>query len=151
MPDAPLPRSAQVLGYSGLIPQIGFLATAALAPPLAPAAAILGWAYAGLIFSFLGGAWWGFALLDHKAPRWVLPVSVMPSLIALLSVVPTVLALPGFTIPLVMIGAGLLVSPLVDTAISRSANLPEGWLRLRWHLSLGLGGLTLFLAIFSGQ
>jgi hypothetical protein len=24
--------------------------------------------------------------------------------------------------------------------------LPVGWMKLRWHLSLGLGGLTLLLA-----
>ncbi len=149
MRDAQVLRSAKVLGYAGLLPQIGFLTAATLVPPLASAAAIFGWAYSALIFSFLGGAWWGFALINPRAPRWVLPASVVPSLVALVSVVPTVLGLPGFTIPLLLIGSGLLASPLIDAAISRSVDLPQGWLRLRWHLSLGLGLLTLALALFT--
>jgi hypothetical protein len=27
--------------------------------------------------------------------------------------------------------------------------LPAGWMKLRWHLSIGLGGLTLLLAGFA--
>lgn len=139
-------RLVKLLGYAGLVPQIGFLAAAAFVPPLIPAAAILGWVYAGLIFSFLGGAWWGFALLDARAPRWVVPVSVLPSLIGLLSAVPVVLGWPGLAVPSVIVAIGLLSSPFVDTVIARAIELPSGWLRLRWHLSIGLGLLTLALA-----
>jgi hypothetical protein len=55
----------------------------------------------------------------------------------------------GWTWPgpsLVVLGVCLILSPLVDRAIGRSATLPAGWIRLRIMLSAGLGGLTLMLA-----
>lgn len=138
---------AQALGYAGLLPQLVFLGLAIAAPPVAPAAAIFGWAYAGLIFSFLGGVWWGCALTtDDAVPRWLLPVSVMPSLIALASVIPIVLGIAGVVVPLICVGVCLLASPLVDAAVARAIALPTGWTRMRLHLSLGLGLMTVAIA-----
>jgi hypothetical protein len=150
MRETGLPISAQLLGYAGLIPQAGCFAVALTSPPLAAAAAAVGWVYAGLIFSFLGGAWWGLALVDRRAPGWVLPVSVVPSLLALLTIVPTVLGARGMSLPLIVIGLGLLVSPLIDSRIAKFAALPEGWLRLRWHLSIGLGAMTILIGLWAG-
>lgn len=149
MHDSNLPASARLLGYAGLIPQAGFLAIALTSPPLAATAATVGWVYAGLIFSFLGGAWWGLALVDRRAPGWVLPVSVSPSLIALLTFVPTILGARGMSLPLIVIGLGLLVSPLIDFSIAKFVTLPEGWLRLRWHLSIGLGAMTILIGLWA--
>lgn len=147
MRDRALSPIVRLLGYAGLLPQLIFLGVALAAPPIAPAAAILGWAYAGLIFSFLGGVWWGYALLgEDAAPRWLLPVSVMPSLIALASVIPIVLGIAGTVIPLVSVGSCLLGSSLVDAAVGRAMSLPSGWTRLRRHLSLGLGLITIAIA-----
>ena len=47
---------------------------------------------------------------------------------------------------LAWIGLFLMSSPLVDRWLMGKCNLPDGWMKLRWHLSLGLGGLTLLLA-----
>jgi hypothetical protein len=43
-----------------------------------------------------------------------------------------------------------MASPLADRWLMQQCHLPDGWMRLRWHLSLGLGGLTVLLAILSG-
>jgi hypothetical protein len=44
------------------------------------------------------------------------------------------------------LGFFLLLSPLADRWLSARCALPAGWMKLRWHLSIGLGGLTLLLA-----
>jgi hypothetical protein len=44
------------------------------------------------------------------------------------------------------LGFFLLLSPLADRWLSARCALPAGWMQLRWHLSIGLGGLTLLLA-----
>ena len=38
-------------------------------------------------------------------------------------------------------------APLVDRLIVRGREGFGGWLQLRWHLSLGLGGLTLLAGL----
>jgi hypothetical protein len=44
------------------------------------------------------------------------------------------------------LGFFLLLSPLADRWLSARCALPARWMKLRWHLSIGLGGLTLLLA-----
>jgi len=46
------------------------------------------------------------------------------------------------------LGALILLSPLVDRALGFA---DADFLRLRWHLSLGLGGLTIGLGLLAPQ
>jgi Protein of unknown function (DUF3429) len=141
-----LPRVALRFGFAGLLPQLIALFLVATDAEQRWSALAVGYAYAALIFSFLGGVWWGQALSMKSAPGWIYAVAVAPSLIALATYVPWVIgaAWPGPS--LVVLGACLILSPLVDRAIGRGVELPAGWMRLRLTLSGGLGGLTLLLA-----
>jgi Protein of unknown function (DUF3429) len=143
-----LPRAALRLGFAGLLPQLIALFLVATDAEQRWSALAVGYAYAALIFSFLGGVWWGQALSIKNAPHWIYAAAVMPSLIALATYVPWVIgaAWPGPS--LVVLGSCLILSPLVDRAIGRSVESPRGWMRLRIMLSVGLGGSTLLLAWF---
>ena len=141
----PLDARARALGYAGQLPQL--FAVILLADPQTrwiPLAG--GFGYAALIFSFLGGVWWGVAISNPQAPRWIYTAAVMPSLIALAAYLPWIF---GWTWPgpsLLVVGVCLLLSPVVDREMALKLPLPEGWVRLRARLSLGLGALTLMLA-----
>lgn len=142
-----LPAAAKWLGYAGLLPQILAVAMILYDPTLEWIALAGGYGYAAFIFSFLGGVWWGLALNAAKPPGWLYPVAVAPSLIALASYLPWIWGLEWPEPSLWILAIGLLLSPLVDRALSGHFPLPDGWLRLRIHLSVGLGFLTLVLAI----
>lgn len=143
----PLPATAKWLGYAGLLPQL--LAVALLLDDSSRRwiAIAGGYGYAALIFSFLGGIWWGLALYSAHPPRWLYPAAVAPSLIALASYLPWTWGWDWPAPSLWILAMGLLLSPLVDHALGKAIALPAGWLRLRIHLSLGLGLLTALLAL----
>lgn len=147
MTDAPppLPRIAVGLGLAGLLPQAIAL-LAALTEGQRYTALAAGYFYAALIFSFLGGIWWGVAASRREAPSWLYPAAVVPSLIAFASGVPWMVGgdWPGPS--LVALGTAIAASVLVDRALHRLGLLGHELLRLRVILSLGLGGLTLALA-----
>ena len=144
--DHKLPRVAFLLGLSGLIPQM-LAAAITLHPPHAAFGQFAAFLYAALIFSFLGGLWWGIAAVDAAAPRWLYGVAVMPTLIAfgagLLWIVRTGSAGQSLTI----VGIGLLATPIVDWQLDRRGLVPGRWLTMRVILSAGLGALTLMAAI----
>jgi len=48
---------------------------------------------------------------------------------------------------MLVLAALILASPLVDWAMGWHVPLPQGWLRLRVHLSAGLALLTLLLSL----
>lgn len=138
------------LGLTGLLPQFACLAVLWFGPAEWRFAALaLAWGYAALIFSFLGGLWWGIAAsFDNAggpAPGWLWLASVAPSLIAFASYAPWVFAgaWPGPS--LVVLGLGLIASLWVDRRIA--AFSPPWWLQLRVPLSLGLGIATLLIAL----
>lgn len=149
MPSPPLPIDplALRLGYAGLLPQafavfllvegsgMGWLATAG------------GYGYAALIFSFLGGLWWAFAMLNAGAPRWIYGAAIAPSLIALATFLPWTWGWEWPGSSLGILAVCLLLSPKVDRAIALAVPVPSGWLRLRLHLSLGLGSMTAVLTV----
>lgn len=144
-----LPLTAILLGLAGLLPQ-GLVVTALLVggPDIRFTALSMGYAYAALIFSFLGGLWWGLgAMGGSRTPRWVWIAAVVPSLAALASAWPWA---TGGTWPgpsLVVLGVGLIMSVLVDLRLKQAGLTPAGWLVLRLPLSLGLGLLTIVVAL----
>jgi Protein of unknown function (DUF3429) len=142
--DTHLPRVAFLLGLSGLLPQIAAVALT-FVPWVHGIAIMSGFFYAALIFSFLGGMWWGIAAVHPAVSRWLYVVAVVPSLIAFAGG-GLWFVTQGLSIPLVVIGSGLLASPLVDQRLDRLGLLPRGWLKMRVILSVGLGVLTLVLA-----
>ncbi len=139
-----LTPTARWLGYAGLLPQMICVALAASGHEWQFTAIAGGFAYAAAIFSFLGGVWWGQALAGGKAGAGAYLIAVMPSLIA------TALFLPwsfGWEWPgpaLMYLGAFILLSPLVDRALGLAS---ADFMRLRVHLSVGLGVLTIILGI----
>jgi hypothetical protein len=141
-----LPRVALRFGFAGLLPQAIALFLVVTDAEQRWSALAVGYAYAALIFSFLGGVWWGQAIAMKNAPGWIYAAAIAPSLIALATYVPWVIGAEWPGPSLVMLGLCLVLSPLVDRAIGRSVELPIGWMRLRVMLSSGLGVLTLLLA-----
>ena len=146
-----VPAWPRVLGLAGLLPQLAFLLAAIFAPePLSQSGRILGAAYAGLIFTFLGGTWWGFAASAPAAERrsalvWLWIAAVLPSLMVLAFVGLWLWGLLVLEQVLVMLGASLLIALAVDVRIAALG--PRWWLQLRVPLSVGLGLTTLGLAL----
>ena len=102
-------------------------------------AAAAAFAYAALIFSFLGGVWWGEALQAERAPRWAFAIAVLPSLIALALFLPWTIGWDWPGPALLALGLLIAASPLIDRALGFG---PPEWRRLRSNLSWGLGALT---------
>jgi Protein of unknown function (DUF3429) len=143
--DHKLPRLAFLLGLSGLLPQI-MAAAITLHPPHAAFGQFAAFLYAALIFSFLGGLWWGIAAVNPAAPRWLYLAAVVPTLVAFGAGLLWIARTGSPAQSLMVVGAGLLLAPLVDWQLSRRRLVPEGWLKMRVILSAGLGILTLLLA-----
>ncbi len=141
----PLPRIAIVLGVAGLAPQVwALLATYREADRYIGLAA--GYFYAALIFSFLGGVWWGVAASRKDAPEWLYLAAVVPSLVAFASGIPWMTGAEWPGPSLGVLGAGILLSALVDRTTFARGLIDRNLWRLRLGLSLGLGALTLLLA-----
>ena len=145
-----LPSSARWLGSAGLLPQI-FLAAIVLGGParFSPAAMGLALAYSALILSFIGGAWWGLASRQPANVHWsIWLAAVAPSLIAFAAI--GVWAIDQSSGPSLMVtGASLIGALGIDYKLAANGVSPPGWLRLRLPLSLGIGGLTILIAVFS--
>ncbi len=142
-----IPMAPRLLGLVGLLPPIFLTLAALLGPPEWQWSALaVAYAYAALIFSFLGGVWWGLATAHKQAPGWIYVAAVLPSLIALVSYVPWIL---GWSWPgpsMLLLGLCIIGSPLVDRQLA-AAGIESQWLlTLRWILSLALGLLTLTMA-----
>lgn len=143
-----LSPAARVLGYAGLLPQILCVAMIVTGHEWRFAALAGGFAYAAAIFSFLGGVWWGQALSSARATTGAYVLAVLPSLLAVALFLPWTFGLDWPGPALLFLGALILASPLVDRALGHAA--PD-FLRLRWHLSIGLGGLTIGLGLLGPQ
>lgn len=143
-----LPRLAYWLGLSGLLPQVAVVAVLLSGDEAGRFTVLaLGYAYAALILSFLGGLWWGLAAAaSTRAPPWLWIASVVPSLVALATAWPWTVGLRWPGPSLVVLGVALIAALGVDAALVRMGLAPPGWMRLRVPLSLGLGGLTLLAA-----
>ena len=149
MSRPPLPSMARALGYAGLLPQAAaalLLAGGSLEYRFAALA--LAFAYAALIFSFLGALWWGLAAAQPEAaPEWVWVAGVVPALIALATCIPWAIGADWPQPSLIILALGVSVSVMVDRRLDKLGLCPTGWLRLRIHLSVALGALTAWCAV----
>ncbi|QIG53101.1 DUF3429 domain-containing protein [Altererythrobacter sp. BO-6] len=148
MEQETLPRSARSLGYAGLLPQMLALLLSWDGGEKSYVAIAGGFAYAALIFSFLGGVWWGQALAKGRSTAGVYVVSVLPSLISLALFLPWTFGWEWPGPALLYLGVFIALSPLVDRWL-RLAD--AGFMRLRWHLSLGLGAATILLGVIAND
>jgi hypothetical protein len=145
---ASLTTAARLLGYAGLLPQTLCLVMLIAGHEWRYAALAGGFAYGAAIFSFLGGVWWGQAVQSGRATTGAYIVAVMPSLIAVALFLPWTF---GWSWPgpaLLYLGALILLSPLIDRTLGF---FTSDFLRLRWHLSVGLGSLTIALGLLAGE
>lgn len=142
-----LPPIALWLGFTGLAPQVMIDAALLLGDPAVRFSALaLGYAYAALILSFLGGLWWGLAARAERPPRWAWFAAIAPSLVALATAWPWAVGLAWPGPSLVALGVALVAALLIDRRFVVLGLAPAGWMRLRVPLSLGLGALTLLAA-----
>ena len=141
-----LTPAARALGYAGLLPQMLCIGLIAIGHEWRYAALAGGFAYAAAIFSFLGGVWWGQAVQAGRAGAGAYLVAVMPSLLAVALFLPWTLGWEWPGPALLYLGALILASPLIDRALGFAA--PD-FMRLRVHLSMGLGALTIALGLMS--
>lgn len=144
-----LPFIASALGLAGLLPQ-GLVVAALLFGGLEVrfSALSIGYAYAALIVSFLGGAWWGLAAKGgSRTPLWAWTAAVLPSLLALATAWPWATGGNWPWPSLLVLGAFLGLSPLVDLRLKAAGLTPAGWMALRIPLSLGLGVLTILAGL----
>lgn len=148
----PIPKVAFIAGYAGLLPQIIAAAMVLSGSEYQWTGLASAYGYAAFIFSFIGGMWWGLGVTtrkDEASAHGIFAIAVAPSLLALATYLPWIWGLTWPGPSLAYLGFFLLLSPLGDRWLSSRCALPPGWMKLRWHLSLGLGGLTLLLAGFA--
>ena len=143
-----LSPAARTLGYAGLLPQIISIAMVLMGHEWRYAALAGGFAYAAAIFSFLGGVWWGQAVQSARATTGAYLVAVLPSLIAVALFLPWSFGWEWPGPALLYLGALIALSPMIDRKLGYAAS---DFLRLRLHLSLGLGGLTIALGLLAGR
>lgn len=141
-----LQTPALILGYAGLIPQLVAVILAWIGSEWGFVAMAGGFAYAALIFSFLGGVWWGQALSAGRMGAGAFVVAVLPSLIALLLFLPWTIGWKWPGPALLCLGALIAISPFVDRVLGFAS---PAFMRLRTHLSLGLGALTFALGLIA--
>ncbi|MFN3287237.1 MAG: DUF3429 domain-containing protein [Sphingomonadaceae bacterium] len=139
------PRPAALLGASGLLPAIAALVALLWGPVEWRGVATHALAaYAAIILSFLGGAWWGLGTGAEDSARpplaAVLAVSVLPSLAGWAALLVDRVA--GLT----MLGLLFLVVLPGDAWLTRARLAPAWWPRLRVPLSLGMAALSLVAA-----
>ena len=147
-PGSALPIPVVGLGLAGTIPQVACAALALATPENRWFALAAGCCYAALILSFLGGMWWMALLLAGRSTaRWsAYALSVAPSLIGWAALLPWCFGWRWPGPSLLVLGALLLTSPLVDHYLARDIAWPAGWLRLRMAMATGLGLATWALA-----
>lgn len=138
---ANMPSNVAALGYAGLLPPALLLVLDKLLfgnhPPILSAFVPF---YAALIFSFLGGCWWAFALREDKPSMTLLVMGVLPSILTF-GLIWVAYAVGPVTATLIL-ASMIALSPLADALLKIRSLVPQWWIRLRFHLSMGLAALT---------
>jgi Protein of unknown function (DUF3429) len=143
-----IPLPPRLLGLAGLLPMAALLLLVLGGGDAWRWSALaLGWFYAALIFSFLGGLWWGLAAASERAPTWLWSIAVLPSLLALATLAPWLIGEPWPGPSLVLLGIGIALSPLVDRRLAALGLAPRWWLTLRVLLSSGLGLMAIAMGL----
>ena len=148
-----IPALPRWLGLTGLLPQLACVLAVWIGPSEWRYAALaIGWGYAALIFSFLGGLWWGLAAAENAAgrsvPVWLWTCTVLPSLWALATFLPWIVGANWPGPSLAGLGLAILASLLIDRRVAGEIEAaPDWWMDLRLPLSGGLGALTILLAL----
>jgi hypothetical protein len=139
-----LPVPASLLGYFGVAPQFAALTLFWYGGEWGYLALNVGFFYPVLIFSFLGGIWWGQAVANNELRAKVYVMSVLPSLVGLALFLSWIQGwfLPSFNLN--CIGFLVICSPLVDRFLGYGN---KDFLVLRWNLSMGLGLSTFALGL----
>jgi len=141
MQRPPIPRTAALLGFGGVLPFAALAAAAWVAPAgyqQLVTTAMIG--YGAVILSFLGAAQWGAAIIKPTPSPDRLIWSVIPALIAWLAVIlPPILGLPTLI-------AGVALCYVVDQRAVAAGFLPLWYSGLRQPLTI-LVCLTLGLAL----
>ena len=140
-----LGRTAYLLGFAGLLPQLAILCAAMVDRQSGYSWLALG--YASLILSFLGGIWWGVAVRRRAGQGSLLVIAVVPSLLPFGTFLWALFGGFEFRPPLVAVGIALLLTLPVDRRLTRDGEMPPDWMRLRMPLSVGLGLLSIAIAI----
>ncbi len=142
-----LTPASRLLGYAGLLPQIICVALVVAASEYRFTALFMGFVYAAMIFSFLGGVWWGQAIAAGRAAKAAVYIlAVLPSLIAAALFFPLNIGWEWPGPALLYLGGLIALSPMVDRALGFAS---RDFMQLRWQLSLGLGGLTILLGVLA--
>ncbi len=145
-PDLKLARALTLIAVLPQLLLLYALQTDGQASWTAPAAAF---AYAAFIFSFLGGYYWGVALLMQPQKPIVFVVGVSPMLISFTLFLPW---LWGWNWPgpqLIVLGIAIMLSFLVDWRMLRDALPKSGWLSARLIASFGLGITTTLIGLLT--
>jgi len=142
-----LPPYLIILGLAGIAPQAICLIAALFMPDLRWFAIAAGCCYAAVILSFLGGLWWMAALIADRRASGSYVAAIIPSLIGWGAMLPWCFGWRWPGPSLLVLGACLLASPIVDYRLKACAQLPAAWLRLRIVMASGLGLATLALAM----
>jgi hypothetical protein len=137
---------ARALGFAGLLPQFAAV-WLAHEPRVTGEGRTLAFIYGGLIFSFLGGMWWGLAMRRTRAQGALVVTAVLPSLLFLALAVWTAFY-GALNAALIVLGVAIILTLGVDAPLFRNGEVPTGWMALRVPLSLGLGLLTIFAGLF---
>jgi peptidoglycan/LPS O-acetylase OafA/YrhL len=135
-----------ILGFAGLLPQVAAVASLAIGMDGA-IGHCFAFAYAGLIFSFVGGTWWGLAVRRPGPQGALLMAAVVPSLLVAALMLGMVGAVLPLRLSLVILGGALMLMLPMDRHLVAKGDAPVGWMTLRTPLSLGLGVLTLIAGV----
>lgn len=141
-----LPPAAAVLGIAGLIPFVALGIAAESAPAGGDSdrylLALVG--YGAVILAFLGGVHWGFVLHPAALPEGMseterrdatrLGLGVLPSLIGWAALMTPLLGVPE--VGLAILIAGYIATVAAEGRMRRRAQIPAGYMALRWGLSV---------------
>lgn len=144
-----MPRSARLLGFSGILPAFAAVLVAIFhdARDIQLFATAIALLYGGLILSFIGGAWWGLAAkqADQSHVQRALVISVIPSLYAW-GAVACGWIIADYALSALLLSAGFAVSLYVDKWLIKQGTAPAWWMTLRNPLSTAMCMLFLALA-----